>query len=116
MKKSENVLLQNRLLVESLREICEKEAESLVHNELYMSLEAANNKAENTLMALIKDFPEIRAAFDDYCTTRIHRDCCEAEAMFFEGYFAALNAIGEHEKKMQIMYAKHNMDRERVAS
>ena len=116
MKKSENVPMQNRLLVESLRQIYEKESEALVHNKLYMALEAANNKAENALMAMIKDSPEIRAAFDDYCATRIHRDCFEAEAMFFEGYLIALRAVDEVDACQKVEYAKFAMDQERFAS
>ena len=116
MKKLENVSLHQVLLVESLKKIYEKESEELVRNDVYMALEAENNKAENALRAIIKDSPELRAAFDSYCETRTHRECFEEEAMFFEGYLTALRAVGDSDTCMKLAYAKYKMDQERTAS
>ena len=116
MKKLENISLHQRLLVESLKKIYEKESEELVRNDVYMARQAENDKAENTLRAMIKDSPEIRAAFDSYCETRTHRECFEEEAMFFEGYLTALKAVGDSDTCMKIAYAKYKMDQERAAS
>ena len=97
-------------MVSAIRDLYVNESEALAQDSPYhQRLKNEYDAAYTAFNNLIKDNPEMRAAFIKYSDSRTSLEADESQAMFFAGYVAALKAAGEGDLGTKIYYSSYEM-------